>query len=499
MQLEEEQLTILVRVESFLRRNQIESFLVGGFVRDLYMKRETADIDMTVAGDALKTAQTMAEELNGKFVPLDAEHGIARVILLPEGEPARKKQWYIDLSSFTGTIQNDLARRDFTVNAMALPLRAFLNAESPLPLIDPFQGRTDLDNRQIRAVSQAVFQDDPLRLLRAIRLAAELDLTVVAETELLIRQSVSLITRVSGERIREELVRILSTAQTGRFVRYLDDLRLLTVLIPELESGRHVEQPEEHHWKVLDHAIESVSAAGYLIRQGQWRYADTERLSEIPWSEDLDRYFRSEVAYGCSQSALLKLAALLHDIAKPETKILSGERIRFFGHDQQGAEIVRKILERLRFSNKEIDLVEKMVRFHMRPTQIGHAELPSRRAVFRYFRDTGSAGVNVLFLSLADHLAARGPDLILEQWHWHVAQVAYLLNEYFNKKETISPVKLINGHDIIRLFSLKPGPEIREMLDEIKEAQVAGEIASREEALSYVKNRVLYRKQNLEG
>jgi poly(A) polymerase len=249
----------------------------------------------------------------------------------------------------------------------------------------------------------------------------------------------------------------------------------------------------------LDHAIESVGAAGFLIRQGQWLYGDPACLNGISWSDDLDRYFCGEVVYGSTQAALLKLAALLHDIAKPDTKILAGEKIRFFGHDKQGADIVSEILERLRFSKKEIDLVEKMVRFHMRPTQIGHEDVPSRRAIFRYFRHTGDVAISVLFLSLADHLAARGPNLDAQQWRWHVNQVNFILNAFFNQQDTVYPPKLVDGYDLMRIFDLKPGPELREILDSIKEAQAGGEIVTRDEALSYVKNRLLYRKQNLEG
>ncbi len=499
MQFEEENLRILKQVAAFLSQRQIGSYLVGGFVRDFLLRRETADIDLAVRADALKTAQEMAVALAGKYVILDAVHGIARIVIFsPEGINS-KKQYYIDLSTLAGGIEEDLARRDFTIDAMAVSLDLFLESPSSSNIIDPFKGRDDLNDRHIRAGSRTIFKDDPLRILRAVRLAAELDLTILPETELLIRQSAHLISTIAGERIHEELVRIFDTAPAGYFVRYMDDVGLLTVLFPELESGRSVEQPKEHHWKVLDHAIESVAAAGFLVRQGQWRYGDSERLLDIPWSDDLDSYFHEEVASGVTRAALLKLAALLHDIAKPETRILAGEKIRFYGHDKQGADTVRLLLERLRFGNKEIDLVERMVRFHMRPTQIGHEEIPTRRAVFRYFRDTGSAGVDVLFLSLADHLAARGPNLDLEQWRWHVDQVAFLLNEYFNKQETIAPLKLIDGHDLMRVFGLSPGPEIRELLDAVKETQAAGEIGTREEALSYVKNRLLYKEQNLKG
>jgi poly(A) polymerase len=139
-----------------------------------------------------------------------------------------------------------------------------------------------------------------------------------------------------------------------------------------------------------------------------------------------------------------------------------------------------------------------MVRYHLRPTQMSHEGMPSRRAIYRYFRDTGNVGIDILFLSLADHLAARGPDLDLEQWKWHTEQVNYILTECFRQECIIAPPKLIDGHDLIKLFGLHPGPEIREILESVKEAQAAGELANREQALSYVKNRILYRKQKLE-
>ncbi len=221
----------------------------------------------------------------------------------------------------------------------------------------------------------------------------------------------------------------------------------------------------------------------------------TEILEGIPWSEKLSQHFASEVGSGSTHASLLKLAALLHDIAKPETKIIANERVRFFGHTEQGAEVAAGILERLRFSNKEIKLVEMMVRYHLRPTQMSHEGMPTQRAIYRYFRDTGTAGIDILFLSLADHLAARGPDLDIAQWKWHAEQVNCILTDCFRQESVIAPSKLIDGHDLINLFGLKPGPEIREILESVKESQAAGELTTREEALSYVKNRLLYREQ----
>ena len=170
-----------------------------------------------------------------------------------------------------------------------------------------------------------------------------------------------------------------------------------------------------------------------MLRQGQWRYTSAGVLEAVPWSEKLRQHFSTEVGNGSTHASLLKLAGLLHDIAKPETKIIADNRMRFFGHTEQGANIAAGILERLRFSNKEIRLVEVMVRYHLRPTQMSHEGMPSQRAIYRYFRDTGLAGVDVLFLSLADHLAARGPDLDIEEWRGHAGQVNYILMDCFRQ------------------------------------------------------------------
>jgi len=188
---------------------------------------------------------------------------------------------------------------------------------------------------------------------------------------------------------------------------------------------------------------------------------------------------------------LLKLAALLHDIAKPQTKTIDeGGRMRFLGHANEGAAIAVNILERLRFSGKEVRLVEIMVRHHLRPGQMSHNELPSRRAIYRYFRDTGDAGIDILFLSLADHLATRGPQLNLDEWKEHAKLVEYVLSQRFQEETLVSPPKLIDGHDLINVFGMRPGPKIGELLEAVREAQAAGELITRQDALTYIRNRL---------
>lgn len=479
--------TVLSEVSSLLSKQKVKAYLVGGFVRDSLLGRTTADIDIAVAGDALRISQNLADAVGGKYVPLDTANGVGRVVLTNT-----KGQWHIDLSTIAGDIEQDLARRDFTINAMGVDLEQLTRIPDDAVLLDPFNGRNDLNQGILRSTSETVFESDAARLLRAVRLAAELGFAIAPETEALIRRSSHLIAGVAGERVREELLRILSAPQCGRFVRYLDDLGLLTAMIPELAQARGVEQPQEHVWDVFDHSIETLRAVDFLLRRGELEYASAETLSSVPWSARLKEHFDREVSEGSTRASLLKLAALFHDIAKPETKAIEESgRARFFGHSDIGAETSVKILERLRFSSKELNLVATMVKYHLRPVQMGHDGMPSNRAIYRFFRDTGDAGIDTLFLSLADHLAARGPELNLESWREHARLVDYVLNQRFQQESVVVPPRLIDGHDLIKSFNLSPGPQIGNLLEEVREAQAAGEVTSREEALSYVKNKLL--------
>jgi len=188
---------------------------------------------------------------------------------------------------------------------------------------------------------------------------------------------------------------------------------------------------------------------------------------------------------------LLKLAALLHDVAKPRTKALTEDgRTRFLGHDKEGAAIAADILERLRFSGKEVKLVEIVIKYHMRPGQMSQEGLPTHRAIYRYFRDCGETGIDILFLSLADHLATRGPNLNLTGWQEHARLVDYVLAQHAEQEKLVAPAGLVSGHDLINVFNMKPGPRIGQLLEAVREAQASGEVSTREEALAYVRERL---------
>jgi poly(A) polymerase len=262
--------------------------------------------------------------------------------------------------------------------------------------------------------------------------------------------------------------------------------------MPELAQMKGVKQPKEHFWDVFDHSLKTVVAVDFVLRQGTWQYADKEVFEAVPWSDELAQHFGLEVSGGSTRRLLLKLAALLHDIAKPQTKAIdTAGRMRFLGHGKEGADIAAGILERLRFSAREVKLAEIIVEHHLRPMQMSQDELPSRRAIYRYFRDTGEAGIDTLFLSLADHLATRGPRLSLAAWREHNQTVEYVISRHFEQEKMTLPTKLVDGHDLINIFGMSPGPELGELLEAVREAQAAGELTTRQEALDFIRDRLL--------
>lgn len=481
---------LLSRAEQFFTGQGIPAYVTGGFVRDSLLGRETADIDITAGANALELAPQLAAALGGKAVPLDITNRVARIIVPSSEAAAGGSQWEIDLTTLKGDIDNDLRQRDFTIDAMAVELGDIIRQpEAETALIDPSHGQADLHQHIVRATSETALISDAARMLRAVRLAAELDFTIDTETEGLIRRHGHRLTGVAAERVREELLHLL--ARDTRFLCHLDELGLLTTIIPELGPLKGVKQPPEHFWDVFDHSLETVAAVDYLLRRGDLDYGSDRVLKAVPWSVALAEHFEHAVSRGSTRRTLLKLAALLHDITKPQTKVITENgRMRFLRHAQTGAEVAAAILERLRFSSKETGLVEAMVRHHLRPGQLSREGMPTRRAIYRYFRDTAGAAIDTLYLSLADHLAARGPRLKYGDWQQHAEMVDYILAQRLQEQGLTTPPKLIDGHNLMDAFGLKPGPLVGELLESVREAQAASEVKTRDEALAYVKRQL---------
>jgi tRNA nucleotidyltransferase/poly(A) polymerase len=479
----------LEQICAFLQGRSIEAYLVGGCVRDWLLGRSSHDIDFAVAGDAVELARQVADRMGGAFVLLDQERGTGRAVI--RGEDGQRL--FIDFARLQGDdIITDLSKRDFTVNAIAVAV-----ADAEPQVIDPYDGQRDLQLGLVRAVSEAAFQDDPLRTLRAVRIAAELEASVEQGTEELLRRAVLLITEVSAERVRDELAKILGLPGAAQNLGYLDELGLLTTIIPELETLKGVEQSRPHCLDVFDHSLETVRWLEEVIEALQGYSAEEAADNELvlvpvflsPFSRRLSAHLSQPISGDRTRLTLLKLVALLHDLGKPATQSVDDEGdIHFYGHEGEGAEVVGAILRRLRFGGSEVSLAKTVVANHMRPHLLAEEVVVTRRAVYRFFRDTGDAGVDTLLLCLADHLATWGPELRMARWRRRVKFVASMLADYYERhQQVIAPPKLINGHDLMEEFGLEEGPRIGELLEAVREAQVEGQVRTKEEALDLVK------------
>jgi tRNA nucleotidyltransferase/poly(A) polymerase len=424
----------------------------------------------------------LEDALEGHAFVLDAARGQYRVTLQEGGATT------IDLSRFED-LEQDLLRRDFTVDALASNIRP----DGGLSAVqDVWGGLDDLDAGVLRMVSAENLADDPLRLLRAVRLATQLQFEVDDATGEAIRGLAGRLAETAGERQRDELTRILETPYAATGIRLADALGLLDVLLPELTPARGVEQPKNHHYyDVFEHSVQALAALDEMLHEVP---TATERpwlgpdFREVMAGIDFATYLRAPCG-GSSRLALLKLATLLHDVAKPETKALQPDgRIRFLGHPELGAAKAEQICERLRFGNREARFVSVLIEEHLRPTQLApQGEPPSRRALYRFARDLGDAAPACLILSLADAAAARGPLLQRERWRGHVAYCRYVLYEAgrIDSGEESTRRRLVNGHDLMTELGIQPGPALGRILAQLDEAQAVGEIETREAAIAY--------------
>ncbi len=325
--------------------------------------------------------------------------------------------------------------------------------------------------------------------LRAARLCAELDFLLDADTAALIQRDAAYIDPIAPERKRDELVRILATDRAAANLRLLDALGLLERLLPEVTACRGVSQPKEHYWDVFEHLLETVVALDFMLSDGEpslpreaslWR----ELWQQLQWLPSAHQHLVEEIVEGRPRKALLKLAGLLHDVGKPETKAPDAMgRIRFIGHMALGAQKASKVMRRFRFSGAEMRFASTIVEQHLRPGQMSSGGLPTRRALYRFFRDTGDAALDILFLMLADNLAARGPRLRFATWQGNVAFMNYILGRYL-EEEPAAPARLVTGNDIMAELRIEPGPAVGKLLAAIEEAQALGTVSTREEALA---------------
>lgn len=494
---------ILQWIDQWLRQLRIPGWLVGGAVRDRLLAVPGQDLDVAIAGEAMETARQLANATDGHFVVLDGDTDSARVIWDRIGDDNRR--WTVDLVRLRApSIEADLRLRDFTVNALAVPVENAVHGFDEAAILDPCGGIADLRAGLIRTCGPRSLVDDPLRMLRAIRIAAQFKWKLDAALLVELHNRHGDLGRAAGERIRDELIKLLKLPHAARWLQLLDETRLLPTIIGELEPARDCDQPGGfHYFPVLAHLLEAVRVwewifAGLQPTPGPRPVNVPAAAQALPELSVPLQYGQALVAHmqesidGVPRQVLFKLALLMHDIAKPQTKAIKADgSASFYDHPALGAEIAWEVMRRLHFSKAGCSYVRLVVNEHMRPGQLAElgAEL-TRRAIYRFFKDTNGAGPDVLLHMLCDYMAMRGPWLDTERWNSHVAWIDGMLTQFYDVPETVRPERLINGRDLMEALGLTPGPIIGDLLEAIREAQASGEVDTPQGAIELARRLV---------
>jgi tRNA nucleotidyltransferase/poly(A) polymerase len=440
-----------------------EAWLVGGAPRDRRLGRPLLDLDVVVAGDVRAAAKAVARAAGGPLFELSEEFGAWRVL-------ADDRSWQADLSPLRGgSLDADLALRDFTVNAIAEPLGGG-------DAVDPFGGAADLEAGRLRMVSPAAFDDDPLRVVRAARLATELGFAVERDTAAAARTRAPRAAEVAQERVFAELRRLVGADDALRGLALLDEVGAADAVLPELGALRGIEQTRYHHLDAHGHTLEVLERAIEVERDpialfGPEVGARVAALLAEPLADELTR------------AGALRWGALLHDAAKPQTQTpLPTGGFGFPHHDSIGADRARDTLTRLRASERLRAHVAGLTRHHLRLGFLVHRRPLAPRDVYEYLVKTGPVAVDVSLLSVADRLATRGHKAD-ESIDKHLELAREVLPQALDWHAGGGPVPLVRGDELAAALGIAPGPELGRLLEELRAALFAGEVATREDAL----------------
>lgn len=430
--------SLIEKIKPYIKN--CDSYLVGGYLRDLLSGEISPDRDIAIKCDNLaKLTKKIADELNGSFVELDPVNEIYRVVFGND---------YIDFAKLlNNNLIDDIKRRDFTINAITYDI----NNEK---FVDITGGKKDFEEKIIRTYKISNLSDDPLRTLRAIRFQAKLGFRIDDEIINFIKENNSLILNVAPERIHQELIKTFEGKFLIDALFSMDETGLLDVIFPFFKDIKKIPSNSHHHLDLFHHLIE------------------TTRNIRINKPE-------------------LKLAAFIHDLAKPDCWTIEKDtgRHRFIGHDELGAKKVVPFLKKLKFSNKEIEYISKMVQFHIYPSALMKDENVTERAIIRFIRKIGDDTLDLLELARADRLSARGPAVSDEMVQVNLSNLEKLKEKYFEISPKLKEMpKLVDGNEIMQILNLKPSPKLKEIIDEIKELQLEGKINTKEDAINFLKN-----------
>lgn len=452
---------LIKQIKAFAKDTKV--LLVGGVIRDFCLGKENHDKDIIVVDKDAKTfAQELAKELDATYIPLDEINHIYRLVL-------KDKINFIDITNpIENNLQKDLGRRDLRMNAIAFDLQ-------DSKFIDLFDGFKDLQDEKINIISEENLIDDPLRLLRIFRFQATTGFDIDENLIQIVKKHHKLINKPAKERINYELMKLFSGEYTVKALENLDKSELLCEILPIFKDVKKVPPNSHHHLPLIGHSIETV-------RQIQNFY----KIANKEVKNHLDRVDFG----GFSRLAHLKLAGFMHDIGKFSCWTIEEDtgRHRFIKHELVGAELCKPILRNLKFSKKQIEYIESMIRYHIYPSNIIVTEGLSDKTKMRYIRRMGDNVIDNIIVAMSDRLSARGEAITEEIVKNNITGLQSLLKYYLEIKDTLKPLpKLISGEEVMKIKNLKPSKELGEIIEALKEAQFNGEITTKEQAVEFVK------------
>lgn len=447
--------------DDFILKNINEGYLVGGSVRDFLMGKNFTDRDIAIKG-AKQFAEKLAEQFDGTLIVLDEVNQIFRVVL-------KDKINYLDISEIVGNfIEEDLTRRDFTINSIAFDL-------DTCKYIDTVNGMQDLKNGILRQYKDSNFEDDPLRILRAFRFIA---ITGFKPADVLIsaiKKYKSLLLNPSIERISYEIMKLFGGKYCSDTLLLMDEYGILEGLCPFVKEMKQVPPNSHHHLGLFHHVVETVKNIEMLYEDGD--AVIKEHLDKVDFG-------------GFPRINHLKLAGFLHDIGKYSTWTIEEDtgRHRFIKHDDVGSKMCVKYLKDLKFSKKQVEYISTMIKTHIYPSNVIAAPDLSEKVMMRYLRKMEDNVIDNIILAKADRLSARGEDITDDMIKSNLDRLDKLLNFYLENRDSMQPLpKLLDGNEIMEMLNIKPSPKLGKILDALHEAQLSGNVNTKDEAEVFVK------------
>ncbi len=457
--------TIRIIRPFFTKKNE-PAYIVGGFLRDCLTdtNKKYSDIDIvTEKGHAKNLSIELSDSINGYFIELDDINKIYRVVF-PD------KINYVDIADCTGScIEDDLKRRDFTMNALAYDIKNDT-------LIDVAGSVEDIKKHLIREISPQNILDDPIRILRAFRFQSTLGFEFSDDLKQIVKEHAMLLNNTAKERINVELVKLFGGKNIVETLYALDEVKLLELLFPQVTEIKKIPPNSHHHLDLFNHSIETV-------KQVQCFYDKA--------CDEVKSHLDEEIFGASSRLSYLKIGAFLHDVGKPSTWQIEPEtgRHRFIMHDSAGAKIIEPTLKNLKFSKKQTAYIQKIIKNHIYPAGVVTADGANEKTYLRFYRKMGNEVIDLIAVAYADRMSALGPEITQEMIQKNIDGLKGLLNGYLKEKSKLAPLpKLLDGNEIMEILNIPASPVLGEIIEKLKEAQISSDVNTKEEAIEFIKN-----------